>query len=169
MPHPDEATPYRTVVEALGQLTIGFASLEYALAGLVWVLIGSSQRVGQTVTAELSFQNLVNIFCSLQRSKLSDPAEVRSLKSIRKRLHDAEARRNKYVHSTWMTSVDDGSFVAMKTTAKAKAGLKFQYDHKAAPGVNALTRDIAALTKELQLLIVKLIKEPPPTGQDSSG
>lgn len=152
------SVPERALVAALGRLTISFSTLEMSVAGLIWVLIGSTQRVGQAVTAELPFDGMVNLFCSLYRIHVTDPIKIRALESLRKRLISVGIKRNRYVHTTWLQNVEDAGMTGMKVTAKAKRGLKFEYDRDAVAGIMVAEGEMNVLDGELRLMLVELLR-----------
>ena len=54
-------------LKAIGRVTVSFALLEQSIAFFVWHLIGTQQRVGQAITSELSFRQLIALASSLHR------------------------------------------------------------------------------------------------------
>jgi hypothetical protein len=121
--HSEELKP---LLLALGKVNFNLAGLEYRLRILTWVLIGGpEQRVGQCVTAELSFRNLVALAQSLHAIREPNSDVTKELEAILNECIRAEEMRNKFMHSNWGPS-PRGGFVRIKATAKKGRGLQWQ-------------------------------------------
>ena len=68
------------LLEAIGRITVNFALLEEAISLCIWALIGGEQQMGQIVTAELSFRQLVDLFVRCTASRLATPQSLLNLR-----------------------------------------------------------------------------------------
>jgi len=141
------------LLEPIGLVTVNFAMLEESLSLCIWKLIGAEGRVGQIVTAQLSFRQLVDLFCSLYRFRVRDAKLLAEFERIRKSLHKAEERRNKIIHSQWSAADELGASRRFKAVARAKRGLQYQVEKTTATDVHSLADFLARLTYEIMELI----------------
>ena len=109
--------------EALGQISVNFSDLEAGLAGIAWDLIGD-KKVGQIVTAQLSFHQLLDKVSSLFRHRYEDKSLIDELEGLLVQAKLICDERNKYVHSVWFNAPDTLHRVRLR--AKRKEGLTFQ-------------------------------------------
>ncbi|MDQ1636829.1 MAG: hypothetical protein QOF62_168 [Pyrinomonadaceae bacterium] len=115
-------------LQAIGLITVNFAMLEMTIAGGLWLLLGSEQKKGQIITAELSFKNLVALFSSLYRDSTDDSNKLEELESLIKRIMRAEEKRNIISHSLWAIGDSHATITRIKTTAKISKGLKHTFE-----------------------------------------
>lgn len=60
-------------LESIGKITANFAVLETPIAFFAWSLVSpADQRLGQIITAELSFRSLVALLSSVFKYKVTD-------------------------------------------------------------------------------------------------
>lgn len=145
------------LLKPIGLVTVNFAMLEGSLSFFIWELIGREQQVGQIVTAQLSFRQLIDLFCSLYRFRVSDPKLLAEFERIRKSLHEAEEGRNKVTHSQWGAGDEPGSSTRIKTVARAKKGLQFIFENITEPDLDTLADFLATLTYEIMELMDKTL------------
>lgn len=143
------------LLEAIGRITINVALLEEAISLCIWALIGGEQQMGQIVTAQLSFRQLVDLSCSLYRFQVSDPAVLAELEGIRKSLHEAEGRRHRIIHSGWAAGPESGAGLRSKIVARAKQGLQYQFEKVTATDIDSLADFLATLADEIVQLMDK--------------
>jgi hypothetical protein len=139
-----------SLLQSLGQLTVNFSRLELVVSFFIWELVGSDQRTGQIVTAGMPLRSLINLFCALYRHRVSDPANITTLDKIRKRLDAAVEKRNALLHSGWASAGQAGVSTRIKTTAKAKQGLKFTFEKTTASDIDTIASEMAVLTADVQ-------------------
>src|SRR2546426_6141727 len=114
-------------LRAIGQVTVNFALLESALSTFVWELISAEQRLGQTITAELSFRNLVALASSLSRFRNLTGETLERCEALLNRALEAEGHRNAVAHSLWAAGHTPASVTRIKVTAKKSKGLNHQF------------------------------------------
>ena len=141
------ATINSSLLKSLGTLAVNFSNLELTIRAFIWDLIGSDQRTGQIVTAELRFPGLIDVLSSLYRHRVSEPTKIERLNRLRKRLEAAEERRNGLIDSSWALGPDKG--VRFKITAKAKRGFKFTSERMTAADIDQVADEIAVLNRDV--------------------
>ena len=134
---------------AIGRICMAFQELEETLSGLISRLVSADLHLGSIITAELSFRNKIGLLCSLYlyRAELSEPPEV--LSALLARLHDAEQRRNTFLHSYWVKAPVCGSLTRYKFTAKSGKGF-LRHAEDLEPGhIEAIATQILLVTDDL--------------------
>jgi len=110
----------------LGQITANFSDLEADLAGLIWSLIGDDKKIGQIVTAQLSFPKLLDTLSSLFRHKFEDKKDwIDELDGLIRGAQEISDKRNTLVHSVWFAG-HPNTLRRVKIKAKRKEGLRIQ-------------------------------------------
>ncbi|HUK99390.1 MAG TPA: hypothetical protein VLX29_00890 [Nitrospirota bacterium] len=79
-------------LKAIGSITVNFALLQNQIEFAVNFLLGSDQRIGQIITAELSFKNLLALFSSLYRFRNGDAKAIENLERLTTKIEQAEKR-----------------------------------------------------------------------------
>ena len=74
----------------IGDITASFALLEMMIQTLIGSLIAEHQRIGQIITAELSFRNLRALVISLYRERHGDDDDYSKLKSLMNKAGEIE-------------------------------------------------------------------------------
>src|SRR5437660_2706302 len=115
---------------ALGTITRHFQRLEFYLSVFSWGLMGKDQRIGQTVTAHLSFSKLLTLVDALFRQRTQKPSLLKELNAIICQAAAAEQRRNRAIHSAYLQTSEDltARQIRYKVTAKLKRGLVYQWE-----------------------------------------
>ncbi len=106
--------------------------LELVLQDLIGSLIAEHQGVGKIITAELSFKNLRGLVSSLYLDRHGQDKDYANLKALLSEAQMIEEIRNSIIHSIWAGGKDKDHITRMKTTAKEKKGLKFQFQELSA-------------------------------------
>ncbi|MFZ1289580.1 MAG: hypothetical protein WAR79_05805 [Melioribacteraceae bacterium] len=152
-PVPDEH------LKCIGDITVSFALLESSVQSLVWSMLNERQRIGQIVTAELSFRNLRSLLISLyiERHGKQDK-DFGKLKELVERTASAEDKRNQITHSIWASCKELNSITRIKTTAKEKNGFKFQFEDVKLNQLNEIASDIKILTSEIRCFWIYLME-----------
>jgi len=151
-PVPDEH------LKRIGDITVSFAMLESVLQSLAHSLLGAEQRLGQIVTAELSFKALRALTISLYMQRNGEDAHLQSFRELIKRATDVEVKRNQIVHSLWGAGSDATSITRIKTTAKERQGIRFHFENVTAEQLATFTGEIKALAQDLQQFWLLLIQ-----------
>jgi hypothetical protein len=140
----------RAFLEAIGAVTVEFASLESHIQFAIWsLLVGTKledQAFGQIVTADLSYRKRLEMLEALLKHKFPerDNADFRQLKP---RLYKVEEERNAIVHSIWGSSPEPNNVTRIKTTAKGE--LKTKFHQLSLDGIRAIATRIYSATEDL--------------------
>ena len=142
----------------LGRVTAEFAALEDELHYVIWTLLSWDQTLGQLVTAELSFKQLVALASSLFGYRSRNREDVNALESVLTRVAAVEARRNTLVHSRWLDANGPTAAIRWKRTARRKQGLRHQFEETPIADIQALADDIAAVKNDLYAFVTRVAK-----------
>ena len=151
-PVPDEHLKH------IGDVTVSFAMLESVLQSLAQSLLGAGQRMGQIVTAELSFKALQALSVSLYLQRNGEDSNLQSLRALMKRAANAEEQRNQIVHSLWGAGADATSITRIKATAKERHGVRFHFESVTAERLAAFAFEIKTLAQDFQQAWLLLIQ-----------
>jgi hypothetical protein len=84
---------------ALGRVTANFSILEGEITFFTCSLISRDQRLGQIITAELSFRARVALLSAAFRHRVQDQTLIDELEALLDRAHHVEEKRNIPLHS----------------------------------------------------------------------
>ena len=145
-------------LKSIGDITVSFALLESQLQMLIGSLLNERQRIGQVITAELSFKGLKALLISLyiERHGKEDP-DFEKLKGLINRCGQAEEKRNQITHSIWGAGKDVDHITRIKTTAKEKHGIRFQFENVSSQDLEDFAVEIKSLAYELQRFLIYLL------------
>jgi len=142
----------------IGDITVSFALLESQIQILIGSLIAEHQRIGQIITAELSFQNLRALAISLYLERHGKDKDYLKLKSLMVNAGDIEGTRNNIIHSIWGAGKDKDHITRIKTTAKQKRGLIFQFEELSAQDLEDFAQKTRQLTQDIWGFWLELVK-----------
>ena len=141
---------------AIGRISAYSNGLELYISALIWCLIGAGQQVGEIVTSELSFRNLLALLSSLYRFRKTKQEDIEKLDSLLKRASALEEQRNQVVHSTWAINMSDpNSLSRYKVTAKQKSGLKHTVEEKTIEELNHIADEMVSLMKTFSEITIE--------------
>src|SRR5688500_1445706 len=95
MQHP---VPAKLLVH-IGDITVSFELVEMQIQTLIGSLIREHQRIGQIITAELSFRALRALAVSLYMERHGEDSDFDTLRDLMKRAAKIEETRNQVAHS----------------------------------------------------------------------
>lgn len=145
-------------LKSIGDITVSFALLEFQLQMLIGSLLNERQRIGQVITAELSFKGLKALLVSLYIERHGkDDADFEQLKDLINRCGQAEEKRNQITHSIWGAGKDADHITRIKTTAKEKHGIRFQFEDVSSQNLEDFAVEIKKLAHELQTFRIYLL------------
>lgn len=134
-------------LRAIGQVTVNFSILAGTISSFVWGMISTDQMLGQTITAELSFRNLVGLLSSMYKYRINDEERIAELEGLLNRALYAEEQRNIITHSFWTVGDKAETITRVKTTAKKARGLLHQFEQMTVEDLDRiadLAGDVAA-------------------------
>ena len=137
-------------LQHIGDITVSFELLLSEIQSLIWKLLDQDQRVGQIITSELSFRNLLNLLSSLYLEKKGQDDKSEKLNDLLKKANEIEGTRNGITHSIWGAGKDIEHITRIKTTAKQKAGLRFVFEEVSASSLSDFATEIKTLAGEIQ-------------------
>lgn len=144
-------------LKAIGDITESFALLENTLETMIGSMLNEKQRIGQIITAELSFKNLRALMISLYLERHGEEdADFATLKGLMNRAGRAEEKRNQITHSLWLAG-DGATITRHKTTAKEKHGIRFQFEQLSINDLEAFAMEIKTLAEEIQRYWIQLV------------
>jgi hypothetical protein len=155
-PVPDEHLKH------IGDMTVSFALLESIIQFFIWILFNDDQRIGQIVTAELSFSKLRALLISIYLERFGDDEDFKTLRNLMQRASAAEEKRNKITHSVWGAGGDPDTIMRIKTTAKEKHGIKFHHEKFKSKDLSDFASEIKKLAFEIQDFSLSLIDKRKP-------
>ena len=138
-------------------MSVSFALLESIIQALVGSLIKEHQRVGQIITAELSFRNIRALLISLYLERHGEDDDYEELRELMKRAAQLEEKRNQITHSIWGAGSDADTISRIKTTAKEKHGIKFHFESVNAEDLEKVAIEIKQLAADIQTFHIKLL------------
>lgn len=133
----------------IGDITVSFAMLESSIQMLVGALIMEHQRIGQIITAELSFSSLRALAISLYIERHGEDEDFNTLRGLIKRASKIEERRNQITHSIWGAGKDKDHITRIKTTAKEKHGLRVRFENVSSDDLAEVAHEIKQLAGEI--------------------
>jgi len=156
-PVPDEHLKH------IGDITVSFALLESQIKTLIGSLIAEHQRIGQIITAQLSFRNLLDLVISLYLERHGEDDDYLKLKLLMNKAGNIEENgegvsRNKIIHSIWAAGRDKDHITRVKTNERKKNGLKFQFEELSAQELAAFAKETRNLADEISRFYLKLIE-----------
>lgn len=115
-----------------------------------------SNRLGQTITAQLSFRQKTDLLSSICRDRLHNPDEVAKLDKVLSRVAQLEQERNAVVHSVWTASALSETTARIKATARRETkGLKIRIESVSAEDLGNIADNIAKAAYDVQTLLIR--------------
>jgi hypothetical protein len=146
----------------IGDMTVSFSLLESVVQQLTGYLVSEQQRIGQIVTAELSFRSLRALAVSLYLERYGEDARYSTLSELMKRAATLEDRRNQIIHSVWAIKGRDrepNTVTRMKRTAKIQRGLRFQSEDFRPDDIADVASDMKKLAQDILDFSTRLLLE----------
>ncbi len=114
------------------------------------------KRLGQIVTAELSFRQKMDLLSSIYRDKQNNSTELAELDQVLARVAQAEQKRNIVVHSVWAAYAVNETVARIKATAKRRSkGLKLEIENMSVKDLEDVANYIANVAYEVQTLVIR--------------
>ena len=113
-------------------------------------------RLGQIVTAELSFRQKIDLLSSIYRDKPNNSTKLAELDRVLARVAQAEQKRNIVVHSVWTAHEVKATVATIKSTAKRRSkGLKLEIKNMSVEDLEDVAKYIANVAYEVQTLVIR--------------
>ena len=144
-------------LKTIGDITVSFAMLESQIQNLIGSLVYEHQRIGQIITAELSFKNLRALLISLYLERHGENDDFIKLRDFMKRAGQTEDKRNQIIHSVWGAGKNKDYITRIKTTAKEKHGIRFKFEEVSAENLKEFASDIKILAEQILRFQIDMI------------
>lgn len=116
-------TSWEDGLARLGECIVQFQCIEEALSVCISAMVGRSRKVGEIITAEMSFRARVATFGALFGHSLKLATLPEDISELISRLHWADQQRNTLVHSLWDASESKPDSILRKKRAIRKNNL----------------------------------------------
>jgi len=134
----------------IGDITVSFALLELKIKLLTWSLISRNQKIGQIITAEMSFKNVRALLISIYLENFGECEKFQELKKLMTLASSIEERRNQITHSVWAAGKDINHITRIKTTAKESKGLQYKFEEISIDYLKEFSREIKQVATNIQ-------------------
>ena len=141
----------------IGDITVSFALLESTIRLLTGSLVAEHQRIGQIITAELAFKNLRAMTVSLYKERHGEDEDFSTLRHLMQRAAKLEEIRNQITHSLWGAGSAADTITRIKTTAKEKQGIRFQFQQIRESDLADIAQKMKRLAGDVQAFWIRLI------------
>lgn len=115
-----------------------------------------SERLGQIVTAELSFRQKTDLLGSLYLYWDSSDEKLAELKELLGRVSVAEQKRNTITHSLWAADTTEETITRVKPTAKRSPGWKLQLEPMSVQDLDKVADSIAEVAYDVQTFAIRI-------------
>jgi hypothetical protein len=146
------------ILARIGDITVSFALLESTIQSITGSLI-RDQRIGQIITAELSFRRLRALTLALYRERHGEDNDFETLRSFMKRAENLEEQRNQITHSVWAAGDGANTVTRIKTTAKERHGIRFNFTHTTEDDLAAVADGMKVLAEDIQRFQIRLLEQ----------
>ena len=130
--------------------------IEYLMSTRSGLEKAPGKRLGQIITAELSFRQKIDLLSSIYRDKRDNSSELAELDRVLKRAVQAEQKRNTVVHSVWTAYAVNETPGRIKTIAKRRSkGLKLEIESISVKDLEDVANYIANVAYDIQTLVIR--------------
>jgi hypothetical protein len=136
----------------LGECIVQFQRIENALSVCISAMVGRSRKVGEIITAEMSFRARVATFGALFAHSLKSSTLPEDITELISRLHWAEQQRNTLVHSLWDASETKPDSILRKKKAIRKSNLAISEEHFTPDDLEDINRLFEGIVTDLFFL-----------------
>ena len=145
-------TSWEDGLARLGECIVQFQRIEDALSVCISAMVGRSRKVGEIITAEMSFRARVATFGALFAHSLKSSTLPEDITELIARLHWAEQQRNTLVHSLWDASETKPDSILRKKKAIRKSNLAISEEHFTPDDLEDLNRLFEGIVTDLFFL-----------------
>jgi len=139
---------YDKAIEGLGTICVEFQRLESHLKATITLLLSPDDlKLGTIVTAQLSFNAILDLLYALYHYRFPDPPDkLKGFKKFLEKCGEAAARRNQIVHSYVAPDLKTGKgIVRTKYTAKSRKELRRQEEMLSPADMQKVSDEIRSL------------------------
>jgi hypothetical protein len=142
-------------IRAIGGITVNFQILELALAAACWSQISADERIGQAVTAQLSFRPLCELCGVLMDLRVPDDSLRAEAHAIVARAIHLEGERDRVIHAVWALA-EAGDTTGIKVAAARRRGVRFAQEPEDLTRLKALASNLKSCSQEVVALLGRL-------------
>ncbi|MHB8390840.1 MAG: hypothetical protein ACYDBH_14870 [Acidobacteriaceae bacterium] len=136
-------------VARLGECIVQFQRIEDTIAVCISAMVGRSRKVGEILTAEMSFRARVSTFGALFAHSLKSETLPEDIVELISRLHWAEQQRNALIHSLWDASESDPESIRREKRSIRKNKLAIAEEHFTPDDLDELSRLFEGIVTDL--------------------
>ena len=142
-------TSWEDGLARLGECIVQFQRIEDAVATCISAMVGRSRKVGEIITAEMSFRARVATFGALFAYSLKSSTLPDDITELISRLHWAEQQRNMLVHSLWDASESKPDSIRREKKSIRKSKLAVAEEHFTPEDLDDLNRLFEGIVTDL--------------------
>ena len=142
-------TSWEDGLARLGECIVQFQRIEDAVATCISAMVGRSRKVGEIITAEMSFRARVATFGALFAYSLKSSTLPNDITELISRLHWAEQQRNMLVHSLWDASESKPDSIRREKKSIRKSKLAVAEEHFTPEDLDDLNRLFEGIVTDL--------------------
>jgi hypothetical protein len=142
-------------IRAIGGITVNFEVLKLALAAACWSQIGADERIGQAVTAQLSFRRLCELCEALMDLRVPDDALRAEAHGILARAIHLKGERDRVIHAV-LALGDAGDPTGFKVAVARGKGVRFAQEPENLTRLKALASNLKSCSEEVLALLARL-------------
>lgn len=145
-------TSWEDGLARLGECIVQFQRIEESLSVCISAMVGRSRKVGEILTAEMSFRARVATFGALFAYLLKSDSLPDDINELISRLHWAEQQRNTLVHSLWDASESKPDSIRREKRSIRKNKLSVAEEHFTPDDLDELKRLFEGVATDLLYL-----------------
>ena len=145
-------TSWEDGMARLGECIVQFQRIEDAISVCISAMVGKSRKVGEIITAEMSFRARVATFGALFAYSLKSESLPEDIAELVSRLHWAEQQRNTLAHSLWDASEGKPDSIRREKKSIRKGKLAIAEEHFTPGVLDELNRLFEGIVTDLFFL-----------------
>ena len=142
-------TSWEDGLARLGECIVQFQRIEDAVATCISAMVGRSRKIGEIITAEMSFRARVATFGALFAYSLKSSTLPDDTTELISRLHWAEQQRNMLVHSLWDAGESKPDSIRREKKSIRKSKLAVAEEHFTPEDLDDLNRLFEGIVTDL--------------------
>ena len=150
-------------IHLVGEIAVSFGNLEFLLEGGIWKLLcgedEQTQKLGEAITAEMSFSRKLYAFSSMYRLRVPSASEDHTFRSMINELDKVQAERNAILHSAWSYSPKLKVLRRMKSEAKTKRGLRHRMSYMTPEKLEAILSRISQAGDRFGKFVIEHVQD----------
>jgi hypothetical protein len=112
------------IKKAIGNFCISFNFLEHSIENFIWRLLGNEQKVGQILTSQLGFSEIMALANALYQHKETQQEKIKAIEQMLKEADGFNKIRNGLMHCLYGVSKEKDGVTTISYRMKFRDGLK---------------------------------------------